>query len=73
MPNKNSLEAVKKVQPSKFETIDMIQIYRQQQWVISDCNQVLIIPKSILEAVNNIKMAIVMYGTIKVTYKVSGW
>ena len=40
MLNKNSLEAVKKVQPSKVETMDMMKIYYQQQWVISDYGQV---------------------------------
>ena len=29
--------------------------------------------KNILKAVNNVKMATVMYGTIKVNYKVTEW
>ena len=46
MPNKNSLEAVKKgcSQVKYIETSGMMQINQQQQWVISDCGQVKIMP-----------------------------
>ena len=39
-----TIEAVKKVQLCKVETIGMMQIYQQQQWVILDCSHVLIMP-----------------------------
>ena len=44
---------------------------KEQQGMISDCGQVLIMPN--IGAVNDVKMATVICGTIKVTYKVTGW
>ena len=70
MLNRNRLEAVKRVQPIKVETIGMTQIYQQQQCVMPEYGQVQIMPN--IKAVNNVTMASIMSSTIKVNYKVTG-